>query len=200
MLKKQVPDPTCNSDKGNLNPPASSVSRFQFPPPHSDVRFLVQDLSSQPEQIHPLPCHDPSPPPQAQAQIIISTSLHPMPFVERRNQSRCEALRSPSLLLGVGHAPSRSLVLLLNTGGRGAAVLHAIGDFLLLLNEIAQSAAARQGDVRQARALEVVLLADVGALHRHGDEVQTEAAGTAEEKALELCPSRQQTVYGAWRN
>lgn len=64
------------------------------------------------------------------------------------------------------------------------SVLHPVGSLLLLLDEIAKSAAARQRDIGQAAALEVVLLADVGTLHRHGDPPETDTARTAEEKAL----------------
>lgn len=59
-----------------------------------------------------------------------------------------------------------------------------MGHFLLLLDEVTQPAAAGEGDIGQTVALEVVLGADVGALHGHGDPVEAEAAGTAEEEAL----------------
>lgn len=47
---------------------------------------------------------------------------------------------------------------------------------LLLLDQIAQHAAARGGDVGGAVAAEVVLVAQVGSLHGHGDPVQAKAA------------------------
>jgi len=59
-----------------------------------------------------------------------------------------------------------------------------MGDFLLLLNQAAQPAAAGQGDIGQTAALEVVLCADVGALQGHGDPVEADAGRAAEEEAL----------------
>lgn len=56
--------------------------------------------------------------------------------------------------------------------------------FLFLLDEVAQYAAARGGDVGGAVAAEVVPVAQVGALHRLGDPVQAEAACCAEQEAL----------------
>ena len=56
---------------------------------------------------------------------------------------------------------------------------------LLLLDEVADAAAAGRRDIDEARALEVVPVADLGALHRHGNPVEAEAASTAEEKALD---------------
>lgn len=56
----------------------------------------------------------------------------------------------------------------------------------VLLDQAAAVAAARGEEIREAVALEVVLLANVHSLHGHGDPVQTEAAGTAEEEALDV--------------
>lgn len=56
--------------------------------------------------------------------------------------------------------------------------------FLVLLDQAAAVAAARGEEILEARALQVVLFANVHALHGHGDPVQTEAAGAAEEEAL----------------
>ncbi len=55
---------------------------------------------------------------------------------------------------------------------------------LVLLDERAEPAAARKSDVGEAGTLEVVLGADVGALHRHGHPVEPEAARSTEEEAL----------------
>ena len=60
----------------------------------------------------------------------------------------------------------------------------AVGRLLLLLDEVAEAAAAGRGDVDQARALEVVPLADLGALQRQRDPVEAEAAGAGDEQAL----------------
>ena len=60
----------------------------------------------------------------------------------------------------------------------------AMSSLLLLLDEIAATAAASGGDVDQAASLEVVLLADVGTLKGHRDKVKTEAAGSPEHQAL----------------
>jgi len=83
--------------------------------------------------------------------------------------------------LGICHA-ARRLVLLLD--GRTALLVRR--HLLVLLDEIADAAAAGRGDIGEAAALEVVFGADLGALHRHGDPVETDAPGTAEEKALYL--------------
>ncbi len=61
-----------------------------------------------------------------------------------------------------------------------------MGGLLLLLDQIADTAAAGGGDVGDAVALEVVLLADIGALHGHGDPVKTEASRGTEEEALRV--------------
>lgn len=55
---------------------------------------------------------------------------------------------------------------------------------LVLLDQAAAVAAARGEDILQARALQVVLFADVHALHGHGDPVEAEAASATEEQAL----------------
>lgn len=55
---------------------------------------------------------------------------------------------------------------------------------LLLLHQIAQSAAAGSRNIRQAVALEVVLGSQVGALHRERDPVAADAAGGADQQAL----------------
>ena len=59
-----------------------------------------------------------------------------------------------------------------------------MGRLLLLLDEVAEAAAAGRGDVDQARALEVVPLADLGALQRQRDPVEAEATGAGDEQAL----------------
>lgn len=74
------------------------------------------------------------------------------------------------------------LVLLLYTGAQ--ELLLAVLGLLVLLDQAAAVAAARGEDVLEARALQVVLVADVHALHGHGDPVKTKAASAAEEEAL----------------
>jgi hypothetical protein len=101
----------------------------------------------------------------------MSTTLSPSSLTTTKN------------LLGICHA-ARRLVLLFN----GGAALLVGRHLLVLLDEIADAAAAGRGDVGEAAALEVVLGADLGALHRHRDPVETDAPGTAEEKALYLVP------------
>jgi len=54
---------------------------------------------------------------------------------------------------------------------------------LILLNERATAAAARREQIRHAVSLEVVLLADIGALKHHGDEMETEAGKAGKHKA-----------------
>jgi len=81
--------------------------------------------------------------------------------------------------LSVHHA-LRGLILLLITAGDQRL---AVGCFLLLLDERAASAAQREGNVAEAAALQVVLVADLGALHRQGDAGETDDGRTAEEKA-----------------
>jgi hypothetical protein len=46
-------------------------------------------------------------------------------------------------------------------------------------------AAARRRNIDEAVALQVVFLADVGALESHRDPVETKASGSAEEQALD---------------
>jgi len=55
--------------------------------------------------------------------------------------------------------------------------------FLLLLGQIAESAAAGEEDVSDTIALEVVFSANVGALHGLGDPVETDAGRGEEEEA-----------------
>ena len=55
---------------------------------------------------------------------------------------------------------------------------------LVLLNKITEATTAGSGNIDKAATLEVVLLADVGALKGHGNPVKTEAARAAEQKAL----------------
>jgi hypothetical protein len=71
--------------------------------------------------------------------------------------------------------------------GDGAALeklLLTESSFLVLLAEGAETAAAGDGEIRQAGALEVVLLADFGALHPEGDDAAAEATGGGNEEAL----------------
>lgn len=90
---------------------------------------------------------------------------------------------SSDLFGGVGHVVV-GLVLL----GDSTALGVAVDGFLLLLDEIADAAAAGGRDVDQAATLKVVLLTDVGALEGHGDPVETDAGGAEEHQALlETC-------------
>jgi len=61
--------------------------------------------------------------------------------------------------------------------------LLAVLRFLLLLNQVAKSAAAGSGDIGDAGTLEVVLAADICTLHGFWDPVKTKAHGGKEEKA-----------------
>jgi hypothetical protein len=64
--------------------------------------------------------------------------------------------------------------------------LLAVLRFLLLLNQVAESAAAGSGDIGDAGTLEVVLAADICTLHGFWDPVKTKAHGGKEEKALQI--------------
>jgi hypothetical protein len=87
------------------------------------------------------------------------------------------------LLGSVGHVLAAGVL----HGGAlaGELLLPELG-LLLLLDEVADGAAAGCGDVGQAAALQVVLLADLRALDRLGDPVQAEHGGAEEEQALSL--------------
>jgi hypothetical protein len=71
------------------------------------------------------------------------------------------------------------LVLLLDTLNEGCVV----GCLLVLLDETAETAAARKSNISETAALEIVLVADIGTLHWHRNPVKPEAGGTAEEEA-----------------
>jgi len=64
-----------------------------------------------------------------------------------------------------------------------AELLLTGGRLLLLLNKIAKRAAAGNGDVLEAAALEVIFAPDVGALERFRNPVETEASRGREKKA-----------------
>jgi len=86
---------------------------------------------------------------------------------------------------GLGLVRHASLGLVLGLASRAAGKQRlAVGDLLVLLDEIAEAAAARHGDVGEAASLEVVLLANVGPLHRDGDEGKANGGRGAQEKAL----------------
>ena len=85
------------------------------------------------------------------------------------------------LLLVICHA---TLGLVLLCDSRAALLMRR--NFLVLLDQVAETAAAGRGDVDEAAALEVVTGADFGTLHRHGNPVETDAASTADEKALDM--------------
>jgi hypothetical protein len=65
----------------------------------------------------------------------------------------------------------------------GAVLLLTELRFLLLLSQIAESAAAGEGNVGKARTLEVVLATELSTLHGLWDPVKSEAGGGKEEKA-----------------
>jgi hypothetical protein len=95
----------------------------------------------------------------------------------------------------IGHALGRGVTRLV------AQLLLALLDFLLLLDEGAAAAAARCQAVRHEVALQVVLVADVGALHEHGDDVQTEAARRPEAQALIVISlASDRFRYPIWRS
>lgn len=89
------------------------------------------------------------------------------------------------LLTGVSHAPRRlSLVALLDAlAGLRQQRLAVLG-LLVRLRQLAAATAAGRRHVDEAAALEVVLGAQVRALHGHGDPVAADAARGAEEEAL----------------
>lgn len=68
----------------------------------------------------------------------------------------------------------------------GVVLQEAFAMFSLLvaLDERAEVATARERNVDEAAALEVVLFANVLSLHCHGDPVHAEAARAAVEEAL----------------
>jgi len=70
-------------------------------------------------------------------------------------------------------------------GGGGVSGLLGLaeGHFLVLLDEVAENAAASGANVGQTAALEVVALADFRALHGLRNPVQTENGGSVEKKA-----------------
>lgn len=82
--------------------------------------------------------------------------------------------------LGIGHAVRRPVLVLDRGGGVGAALF----DLLLLLDQGAAGAAARERDIGEAATAEVEAGAHLGALHGGRDPVKTEAGGAAEEEAL----------------
>lgn len=57
-------------------------------------------------------------------------------------------------------------------------------NLLLLLNEGTATAAARCQEIGDEVALEVVLVTDIGALHEHGDPVETDTHRSPEAQAL----------------
>ena len=84
---------------------------------------------------------------------------------------------NPTLLLPIRHPRRLHITLVI----RKLLLPHL--RLLLLLNDGAAATAARQQQIRQAGALQVVLVADVRALHPRGDEGQADATGAGEEKA-----------------
>lgn len=92
--------------------------------------------------------------------------------------------RTQTLVLSrVGHATLGGLVLLLD---RVVEQRFAVLDLLVLLHQRAAPAAAGRGEVAEAAALEVVLLADLLALHRHHAGRKGDAGGSEEQEALGL--------------
>jgi len=84
-------------------------------------------------------------------------------------------------LAGVDHA-LLALELLRDDAAAAKQSLAVLG-LLVLLDDGAEAAAAGEGNVGEAAALKVVLVADLGALHDEGDDGKANAGGTDEEKA-----------------
>jgi hypothetical protein len=92
-------------------------------------------------------------------------------------------MQSPTLVgSGVYHALVVRLILLRVAIPQESLALLSL---LLKLNEVAASTAERLGNILNAVTLEIVLVADIGALHASEDPVKTTACRAAEEKALE---------------
>lgn len=114
-------------------------------------------------------------------EIAGSASTFPFPS-SKQDRTRPHLPKHQHLLLdGIRHPPRR-LILLLDSPALPLPIRH----LLVLLDDIAARAAARLEDIRAAVALEVVLVADIGALHGGGDGRQAQHAGAAEEKALSM--------------
>lgn len=91
-------------------------------------------------------------------------------------------LRHHLVLWSIAH----SLAVLVLLTSALAELLLTESSLLILLDDGTASAAAGKGEIGQACALEVVLLADIGTLHEHGNPVETEAAGGGEQETLLL--------------
>jgi hypothetical protein len=100
-----------------------------------------------------------------------------------------------SLLRGtIGHGVARLIVLL----GTGELKLAVLG-FLVLLGEIAEGAAAGAEDIGDAVSLEVILAADLGALHCLGNPVETDAGRGEEEESLKMLICKAYLVASTYR-
>ena len=99
-----------------------------------------------------------------------------------------DTAQAPSLLSRIRHSPL-SLVLLLH-GPSARQKRLAVLDLLVLLHEGAAAAAARDGEVTEAAALEVEAVTDLLALHGHHAEGEGDAGGADEEEALYSCVSK----------
>jgi len=78
-------------------------------------------------------------------------------------------------LLSIDHRVSVGVLLASNQ------LLAALG-FLLLLDQVTESAAAGKGNIGDARSLEVILVTDVASLHGFWNPVKTNAHGGQEEQ------------------
>jgi hypothetical protein len=76
------------------------------------------------------------------------------------------------------------LVLVLCSTGALSNLLLTVSSFFVELDKGAETAAAGECEIGQARTLEVILLADVGTLHPERDEGETDAGRGDDEKAL----------------
>jgi len=100
-----------------------------------------------------------------------NSQLHPSP----------QNFVTSNLLTGVDHA-LLALVLLPDHTAAGKLSLAVFG-LLILLDDGAKTAAAREANVGDTAALKVVLAADFGTLHDQGDDGEANAGGTDKEKA-----------------
>jgi len=83
------------------------------------------------------------------------------------------------LLTRVDHPLLGLVLLIVDTSAK--LCLAELG-FLLLLDDGAETAAARQGNIGKAAALEVVLAADFGTLHNQGNDRKANAGRTGKEE------------------
>jgi len=99
--------------------------------------------------------------------------------IERGGRGRGDASMARSLL-GISHSAGGLVLSLLNV--RREELLMVLG-LLVLLNEGAAATAAGEEDIGDAVSLEVVLFADVLALHGQRNKPETEAVDTTKKEA-----------------